>query len=245
MRPAKEVIDALRFLTRLTLPAVSEPTGHPHLRFGAAAFPLVGALLGVVAAGVDVGAAAVPQGLRNVGILALWAAATGGLHYDGLADVLDALGGRDVEDRLRIMRDGTVGTFAVLGLVLVVAAELCALSLLHGSARLHALVAAPILGRWAMLLTAFSAPSARSEGLGREFVRRLSGAEVLLATATTGIGLVLLYGAPVPSVWLLVALAAGGVRLLAGGRFGGVTGDVLGASGKIGEALALAWFAAT
>jgi adenosylcobinamide-GDP ribazoletransferase len=245
MRPAKEVINALRFLTRLRLPAVSEPARRPRPRFGAAAFPLVGALLGAAGAGLDVGAGAVPEGLRNVGILAFWATATGGLHYDGLADVLDALGGRDVEDRLRIMRDGTVGTFAVLGLVLVVAAELCALSLLHGPDRLQALVGAPILGRWAMLLTAFNAASARADGLGREFVRCLSGADLLVATATTGIGLVLLYGAPIPPVWLLVALAAGGVRLLAGVRFGGVTGDVLGASGKIGEVLALAWFAAT
>jgi adenosylcobinamide-GDP ribazoletransferase len=242
-KAASEIGDALRFLTRLRLRA-PRVAGDP-LRFGAGAFPLVGALIGAVAAAADLGAHGIPGAFRDVGILAFWAAATGALHYDGLADLLDGLGGDGVEQRLRIMRDGAIGTFAVLGLVLVIAVELGALSRLHGPRRPCALIAAPLLGRWAMLLTAFRARSARPDGLGREFVRRLSGAEVAWATATVAGGLVLLYGTPIPWVWLPVALVAGGVRGLAGARFGGVTGDVLGASGKIGEALALAWFAAT
>ena len=42
---------------------------------------------------------------------------TGGLHQDGLADIADGLGGRDAADRLRIMRDSSIGSYGTLALI--------------------------------------------------------------------------------------------------------------------------------
>jgi adenosylcobinamide-GDP ribazoletransferase len=157
----KDFVDALRFLTRVPMPAAAGVPG-----FGARAFPLVGLLLGATAVAIDALLGAVDPGVRNVAILAAGAVLTGAIHYDGLADVLDAAGAATREERLRIMRDGTVGVFAVLGLIFVVAAELAALSALHGDIRWRALLLAPVVGRAAMVLSAFEVQNsyARCEG---------------------------------------------------------------------------------
>ena len=233
------LFSALRFLTRLPVPATSTSG------FGAAVFPLVGLLLGWFSVAIDMLLGGLDPGIRNVAILAFGALVTGALHYDGLADTLDALGGSSVDDRLRIMRDGSVGTFAVLGLVFVVAAELASLAAVSADLRWSALVAAPVAGRSAMLLTAFGAKPARSEGLGAEFVRALGAREVTVASTTAIVLLIALSGTVGIVAGLLVAAASYTLRAMATKRFGGVTGDVLGASGKISEALVLLLFAAS
>lgn len=234
IRPA-DVADALRFLTRLPLP----PGRAGTVGFGAAAFPIVGLMLGGLAVVLDVAIGVLPESVRAIAVLALWAGLTGALHYDGLADVLDALGARTREERLRVMRDSAVGTFAVLGLVLVVAAELAALAALAGGARLRALVVAPTLGRLAMLLAAFAAPRAREDGLGAEFVRRLEARDVVVAGLLALASSVLVAGARGLVACVVAGLVALAVRSQAVRAFGGVTGDVLGACGKLTEAAVL------
>ena len=57
-----------------------------------------------------------PSLVAAVLVVALWKVATGGIHLDGLADCLDALGGGSRERRLAIMRDHRIGVFAAAGL---------------------------------------------------------------------------------------------------------------------------------
>lgn len=234
---------ALRFLTRLPLPPTQERAAGGPVRFGAAAFPLVGLLLGAGAIGVDVAAGAVPLPVRSVAILALWALVTGALHYDGLADVLDALGAGARQERLRIMREASIGTFAVLGVVFVVALELAALGSLAGPPRHRALLVAPMLARLAMLWAAFEAPRAREDGLGAEFVSRLEAREVIVATVLAVCVTLALSGARGVAALAVVAFLAAAVRRGASAAFGGITGDVLGASGKLAETAVLVLWA--
>ena len=236
----RELFDALRFLTRLPVPSSREEPG-----FGARAFPLVGLVIGVLSLGVDLVLGVLDPAVRNVAILGIGALVTGAIHYDGLADTLDALGGATAEEKLRIMRDGAIGTFAVLGLVFVVAAELAALAAVSPELRWEALVLAPVGGRTAMLLCALDARPARSEGLGTEFVERLQPSDVMIAAGTSAALLIVLAGFVGVVAGLLVAAASYTLRAMATKNLGGVTGDVLGASGKISEALVLLVFAAS
>src|SRR5260370_1363700 len=70
-------------------------------------FPVVGAVLGAIAAGAGwVLAGRLPPLVAAVLVVALAALLNGALHLDGLADVCDGFGGgRSREDVLRIMRD--------------------------------------------------------------------------------------------------------------------------------------------
>ena len=104
------MLTAVGFLTRLPVPAARSA---PDLSRAAFFFPLVGALVGGIAAATR---ALADQALPPLPatLLAVTAAliVTGALHEDGLADVADALGAHTTrERRLEILKDPRVGAF--------------------------------------------------------------------------------------------------------------------------------------
>ena len=114
---------AVTLLTRLPLGrriAVDETDIARSLAW----LPLVGLGLGgavaLAARGLE---GRLDDGPAAVLIVAAWALATGAIHLDGLADSADALGAGDRERRLAIMRDPRLGSFGVLALIFVVAAQ--------------------------------------------------------------------------------------------------------------------------
>lgn len=236
--PVQDLRAAFEFLTIFPV-----PRGEPARSLGASMFPVVGLFLAIGALGVDAMFSVAPPALGAVAIIAFWALTTGAFHYDALADALDGLGGGSREERLEIMRDSSVGAFGVLGLILAVATKLGALESLSDGARVRGLLLAPVLGRWAMILTAFHMPAARSEGLGAAFASKLEPRDMVFATLAC---IVVLFPAGRDGGLALAAtlLLVVGMRRLARDRFGGITGDVLGASGEIVETLVLAVLAA-
>ena len=113
---------ALSMLTRIPVGAADDDDT------GAAAYGLVGALVGAIAAipvALLAGAAPTLAAIVAVGTLAI---VSGGLHLDGLADTADAL---LAPDRIRAeaaRKDPAVGSGGVVALVLVLAAQVAALA---------------------------------------------------------------------------------------------------------------------
>lgn len=229
---------ATMLLTRVPVP-VSAGSVSPAR--AAALYPVVGAAIGAVVAGVALGAG----GLWPVLIAATLAVAvevilTGALHLDGLADCADGLAGRDREHRLRIMKDHSIGVYAAATLVLHLLLKVAALSALLEALRpeemLLLLIGVYAASRGAMLPLARLLPYARVEGTARGVVEGLGTGQLV-----TGLALVLVGLAAVVRVhpWaaLLIALVAGlttvTIGLLAQRRIGGVTGDVLGACAEL------------
>ncbi|MDF3148168.1 adenosylcobinamide-GDP ribazoletransferase, partial [Streptomyces sp. T21Q-yed] len=104
-------------------------------RGGMLCAPLVGVVLGCGAALVALLLLFLGAGplLAAVAAAAVPAALTRGLHLDGLADTADGLGsGKPAEDALRIMKQSDIGPFGVITLVLVLFAQVAALSQLYG-----------------------------------------------------------------------------------------------------------------
>lgn len=233
-----EIRSAIQFLTVWPV----APTAAAR-SFGACAFPLVGVALGLGAIAVDAALVSTSPALRGIGIVIFWTLATGALHYDALADTLDGLGGQTLEERLHHMKDSSIGAFGVLGLILAVATKVTALSVLGGGQRIRALLLAPILGRWAIVLAATRMPAARPDGLGAAFAAQLRPGDVALATIIPLLAIVAAGPGGVAALVTALAVAAG-VRRLAANRFGGITGDVLGACGEMVETLVLAVLAA-
>jgi adenosylcobinamide-GDP ribazoletransferase len=94
-----------------------------------------------------------------------------------------------------------------------------------------------------MVWCAAGAPLARPDGLGAAFVRALMPADAAIASATAFVLLMLVGGLRGASVGLLAVAASFSLRRMAATRFGGVTGDVIGAAGKVSELLVLLFFA--
>lgn len=228
-----QLLLALVFLTRLPLGHLLPPRLLP-LSGAAWAFPLAGAIVGAIA-GLPLwllGPGLLPAALAVT--LAVWL--TGALHEDALADFADAGGGRDRADRLRIMRDSTIGSYGAMALVCISLLRVAALALLGPLA----LVGAAALGRVAPVLLMRRLPPARADGLGQG-AGHPSRRGVALA-AIIGVSLLILT-APSAGAGLLALLLAG-IAVVAVSRracrlLGGQTGDVLGAAALLAETSAL------
>ncbi|RZU52841.1 cobalamin-5'-phosphate synthase [Krasilnikovia cinnamomea] len=207
-----------------------------------AAAPAVGALLGLAVAAVLAGfeAAGAPAGLAAVLAVAAGAVLTRGLHLDGLADTVDALGSyRSAGGALEIMKKPDIGPFGVAAIVLTLLVQASALTGLGAGA----VVAAWAAGRLAVPLACRrGVPAARPEGLGA-----LVAGTVPAPVAAAGVALV-----AAASIWAVpgrpwqgpAAVAAASLAALllvrhAVRRFGGVTGDVIGAAVETAASVAL------
>jgi len=234
-----QLASAVRFLTVVPVPGANVEVGTSALFF-----PLVGLALGALLVVLDRALAPVlPLGIRDVALVGVLVAITGGLHLDGLADSADGLFTGHRDRALTIMREGAVGAFGVGAVVLVVALKLRSLDALPPETRTAALLYAPMLARWAMVVLAFGSLPARPDGLGHAMVRSLTFREFAVATVVALWIVLAQAGARGLIAILLVAATTIGCRILAHARLGGVTGDVLGAIGEVVEALVFALFA--
>lgn len=232
---------ALRFLTIIPVPLSVEITSRRASR-AMAWFPVVGLIIGGILVLVDWALAFVFPPLVNAGLLlVVWVGVTGALHFDGFVDCCDGLfAAKSPEQRLEILRDIHLGSYAVVGAVSLLLIKFALLVVLPGEYRITALLVTPALARAAIVYAARAFPYARrSSGLGQFFRETLTWYEVIVAVsiavgaagvALTWRGLVLAL-----SVWAMtVGIAAWGKR-----RIGGLTGDVYGAIAELTEVGAL------
>ncbi len=239
---------AISFLTILP---ISAPAGveSRDLTRSAAFFPLVGWFLGgllLLAAKILI--SLFGSGLTTaLGLVAILAWLTRGLHLDGLADLVDGLGGsHEPARRLAIMKDSSIGAFGVIGLILLLAIKASTLADLlpqlfvdHKLALLVPLVAS----RWGMVLLAWRGRYPREQGTGHAFVGQTGLGEVIVSSLFV---LPLCLLGPAAVLALLASLLPAFLLYFKATRaLGGITGDVLGASCELGEALGwlalLAW----
>ncbi|MEU5401639.1 adenosylcobinamide-GDP ribazoletransferase [Streptomyces sp. NPDC005963] len=250
--PVSAALTGVRFAfgTLSILPVRITRWDREAARAGMACAPLVGLVVGLLAAGAGGVFVLLDAGplLVAIATAAVPAVLTRALHLDGLADTADGLGSaRPAEDALKIMKRSDIGPFGVLTLLFTLVAQIAALSELYAQGWGHGALGAivyQVAARLALTLAARAGvPAARPNGLGAVVAEVLS---VRSALAITG-GVTLLcaaagwlsYGpgeAPGPLGALHVALAVVSGLVVAQlllrhcvRRFGGVTGDVFGA----------------
>jgi Cobalamin-5-phosphate synthase len=174
--------------------------------------------------------------------------ATRGMHLDGLADTADGLSASyDRVMALDVMCRGNIGPSGVAAVVLALLVDAAALASLLTTVGGVVLVALSLVASRQLLAWACSVgvPSAREEGLGATVAGTVH-------PAMAGLGFVLLLGVSAlatqwsSSTWwtgpvAMGSAALGGVAVIhrATRRFGGITGDVLGAVIEVSLAVAL------
>jgi len=207
-------------------------------------FPLVGAFVGLVAGSVTWSLEAVLPpllvGALGLGIIILL---NGGQHVDGLLDLGDGIMCHGSKARkLKVMRDPQTGAGGFALGWFVLSASTFAIASLNRGVVVQSLLASEAAASFSMVFQA-RAGEAAHRGMSNEFVSsmksngnlRISLSSILLvlivvaAMSTTGI-LVLGVAILVPLIMLLLARR----------QFGGITGDVMGATNELTRLASLA-----
>lgn len=232
-----DVVSALGLLTRFPVNLTAAP--QPRAAW---AWPVAGLLVGALAVG---GGAAglwlgLVPGVVAALVLAIEAAATGGLHEDGLADCADGFwGGRDKARRLEIMKDSRVGSYGVLALGIMLLARWAALTALIGAGQWGVILAAAAMSRAPMAALMAGLPNARGSGLSASHGAPSPGVAAQAAGVALVLGWLCAGWAALPMA-LAMSVATGLVALVARAKIGGQTGDVLGAAQQLALVAGLA-----
>ncbi len=252
--PSRLVAGAQLSVGLLTVVPVGSPRADRRTAGAAMLWaPLVGAGLGTASglAAWGLGELGTSPLIAATLAVALLAALTRGLHLDGLADTADGLGSRkEAAGALAVLKASDIGPFGVVTLVLVLLLQVAALgALLIGGPDHHAVALLGLVGATARVPVVWacrhSLPAARPDGLGALVAGTVSGAAAGV-WAGTALWAAALIGV-LTDVGALRAVVAVTLALLAAGallehcrrRFGGMTGDVLGALVETATVVAL------
>jgi adenosylcobinamide-GDP ribazoletransferase len=220
-------------------------------------FPAIGALIGLLVGlysfftfnflslflrFLNAGFVFLAQGVASVMTLAFLLVLTGLQHVDGLVDVGNALGMRksSVEDRIMIAHAWIVSRAGAFMAILVSLCTLLFIFLTKPEAIIQSLIVAETSAKLAMVTCAWQGSSAH-KGLGSTFIDSMKNRHSLyfvsLVTSLL-IGVLLLGLKGVLAVTL--GIIVGAVMIVASKKiFGGVTGDIFGATDEIARMIAL------
>lgn len=264
----KELLLAIQFLTVIPINIKGTVT-EAEVGRSAIFFPAVGALQGLVASlAVILLIPVFPDEIVAGLTITLLVILTGGFHLDGLADTFDGTAvkstGDAVEDRkkrLTVMKDSSTGAIGVAAIALVILLKYVFIgSVLREYApwsAAYVLFLMPLFSKWSLIPAMCHGNPAAGTGLGKIFIDQVRGPRFLVSSLV----LVVIYFASAfiagGNVWLeaLLFLFVAGLPLYALSllwtfgcrrKFGGLTGDTLGALGEVAEVLFLAiaflWF---
>lgn len=114
------LILAFQFFTRLPFKKNID-FNEKNIRTSIIFYPLVGAVIGLLAALIYYPLQYLNKNIASLGALFILILVTGGLHLDGLSDTFDGfLSNRDKERVLEIMKDSRIGAFGVISIIMLV-----------------------------------------------------------------------------------------------------------------------------
>ncbi|MFB3152513.1 MAG: adenosylcobinamide-GDP ribazoletransferase [Nitrosopumilaceae archaeon] len=198
-------------------------------------FPIVGVLIGLIIGSFALGLSLFLEPLIVALLVVAGLAIITGIHHtDGLADFADGLMTKgNKEKKLKSMKDVSTGTAGIISIVLYVVGMILALSLMQGFQLFTAILLSEILAKFAMVLQAALGKSAVT-GSNSPFVQIMKDKKRLfLASAITIIPVIVL-GGTIGAIAFAVAISITFFIVAISTRsFGGITGDVLGATNEL------------
>lgn len=235
---------ALQFLTTFPIQLKAMPSPQQNAQ-SLLFYPIIGLLIGLILFATAYFLNTLPIILLSTLLLVLWIWLTGGLHLDGLADTADAwVGGfGDKERTLSIMKDPACGPIGVLSLIILCLIKWSALYVLLEKKLYLALILFPILGRLAPLFLFLTTEYVRAKGLGSSIAQYIpkTWAMIVFALTLLATGYFVWTGLATAIIFILTLIY---LRHKFVQRINGITGDTVGASIEIVEAVSLLSFVA-
>ncbi len=209
-------------------------------------FPIVGILIGLILAGTNylINFTTFDILLSNGVILTVWIFLSGGLHLEGFADMIDGFsGGKNQKEIIRIMKDGAIGAKGAIALILLIILKLFVICNISPFFKIEALLVAPVMGRWSMVLAGYlGKPASSDNALSKMFSLYLGEKEIIIATIFTIT--CSYYLLSYPSIYFLVFSGLITYMLISYSfsKMQGICGDVIGAVNELTEIMVLLIF---
>jgi adenosylcobinamide-GDP ribazoletransferase len=230
----RSFLDTLGFLTRL---APARVMAEDEMNRCMAHMPLTGIVLGAaVAAPFALGLFSSSPWVQAWLMVALSIYLTRGLHFDGLADVCDAVTTHADPARFwTVIKDSRAGAFGVMGLVMALGGQIILFHELVLAGAFGAVVWTFMLGRTAAVCLGYAVRHLTRPGLGKLYIDGATLGVALAASALTFVAGLFLAG-PLATLGAVViaTLAIMPLRGLAE-HVGGANGDFLGCAVILGE----------
>ncbi len=198
-------------------------------------FPIVGIAIGLLVGSFGFGLSFLLDPLLvSLLVVASIAIVTGIHHADGLADFADGLMVKGSKDRkLKAMKDLSTGSAGIVGIVLYLVGLIITISLTSGFDLFRAILISEILAKFSMVLMASLGNSA-SLGSNSPFVKIMKDKKKLAAAFIIMLIPVIVIGETTGLLMLGVTVTLTVFLLAISTRsFGGITGDVLGATNEL------------
>jgi adenosylcobinamide-GDP ribazoletransferase len=238
----KEFQAVISFLTIIPVSRASSGTDINFVASTMYLFPLVGVMIGVA-----VGALAyvisfyLPPLVLGFVLVLILVVITGINHTDALADFADGImakGGKEMKHR--VMNDPAVGSAGVVALVLYLSGMIIILSSFTTSAKLVAsIITAEIISKYVMVLQAYIGQSAW-DGFSSPFTKAMKDKWKFVASTGMTLTIICFITGLIGMVSLCIsAIIAMAIHHSANKSFGGISGDVLGASNEISRLTSL------
>ena len=198
-------------------------------------FPIVGIVIGLIIGTLGYGLSLYLEPLVvSLVVVASLAVITGIHHTDGLADFADGLMTRGSKEKKRkAMKDLSVGSAGIFSIVLYAIGVIIALSLSNGMELFKIILLSEIMAKFSMVLMAGLGNSA-STGSNSPFMDSMKDKKrLLVAGIITIIPFIIvgeMNGFIVFASGIVVTMVLVGLSTRS---FGGITGDVMGASNEI------------
>ncbi len=241
----REFFSALRngfgFLT--TIPVGISMEGIEKLMKHIYIFPFIGMVVGIVLAVIAFASSVIfPPMLTSFVIIIAIYVLTGFNHIDGLADFGDGIAAHGSrEKKTAAMRDTAVGTggFAVCMIAFLgVFSSLFSIQEKNGTLLPFALIVAETGAKQSMVTVAAFGKKIH-EGFGAMTVDNTKLSDFITGMVFSGVVCYFVLGVPGIETLIIAQLAALLVLNTANRNFGGVSGDVVGASNEVGRLAAL------
>ncbi len=172
---------------------------------------------------------------------------TRAFHLDGLADMADGFGGAWTKERIgEIMKDSRVGAFGAISVAALLLVRNGGMTLLLQQNLLLYLLYVPMLSRTSLVFTSRVFPYAFEDGLAAQIINGALWRHVLVNLAALIVVVSII--SPQAYFTILLLLAVSTVSQAAVGwkslkKISGISGDILGASLEISEALMFTFMA--
>jgi adenosylcobinamide-GDP ribazoletransferase len=235
----KSLKAAVEFITLFRLGKSKEEIQKEDIANSIMFFPLVGIFLGGICALVEflLRGVIVSDLVRSLFPVIILAVLTRGLHLDGVADCFDALhfAGYDKEKALKVMKGNTIGAFGASALIVVIVGKILSISALPEGFRIEILLLIPSLSRWTSGVVARQGTPASAEGLGYIFTVYSTRKAFLISAVSALVFSLLLLGLKGGIIFVVVSIFSVLLVVFFSRAFGGVTGDVFGATLELSE----------